>query len=100
MKCVKCKCDNNYSSNYCKECGNKFTKKEQNKAKRWKLVWFLEKKDKIKSLWKFSFITDSKIFKIATILIVLGIGIYSFFINGINFKLLKSDYYKLQYNIT
>lgn len=98
MKCKKCKSDNNYSYNYCKKCGNKFTKKEQNKAKRWTLVWFLEKKDKIKSLWKFSFITDHILFKIATVLIFLGIGIYSFFTNGINLKILGSDNYKIQYN--
>lgn len=98
MKCVKCKSKNNYNSNYCKKCGNKFSKKEQKKAKRWTLVWFLEGIDKIKSLWKFSFITDHILFKIATVLIVLGIGIYSFFTNGINLKILTGDNYKLQYN--
>lgn len=98
MKCIKCKSNNSYHSNYCKKCGNKFTKQEKDKAKRWTLVWFLEKKDQIQSLWKFNFITDHILFKIASLLIILAIGIYSFLINGSHLKLLTGDNYKLQYN--
>ena len=98
MKCIKCRTKNIGSANYCKKCGNKFLEVEQKAAKKWTLVWFLEGIDKIKSLWKFSFITDHILFKVASITLVLGIGIYSFNINGSNLKILESTNYQIQYN--
>lgn len=98
MKCIKCRTVNINKANYCKNCGYHFSKKEQEAAKKWSFVWFLEKIDKVKSLWKFSFITDHILFKIASVAIVLGIGIYSCFANGTHLKILKTDEYQLQYN--
>lgn len=98
MKCIKCTTKNINSANYCKKCGNKFLEEEQKAAKRWTLVWFLEWIDKIKSLWKFSFITDHILFKIGMLLIVLGIGIYSIITNGNKLKILESENYQIQYN--
>lgn len=98
MKCIKCQTENVNKANYCKNCGNHFTKKEQESAKKWSFVWFLEKIDKIKSIFDFSIVTDHIAFKIASILVILGIGLYSFFSNGINLRLLESDQYKIQYN--
>lgn len=98
MKCIKCTTKNINSANYCKKCGNKFLEAEQKSAKRWSLVWFLERIDDIKSLWKFSFITDHIAFKIGSILAVLAVGVYSIITNGSNLKILESDDYQIQYN--
>jgi len=98
MKCIKCRDNNINQANYCKKCGYHFSEAEQNAAKKWTLVWYLELFDKIKSLNKFSFITDHIVFKIISIIVVLSIGIYSFVTNGINLKLLESDNYSIQYN--
>lgn len=98
MKCIKCTTKNINSANYCRRCGNKFLLEEQKAAKRWTLVWFLEWIDKIKSLWKFSFITDHILFKIGSVLVVLGIGIYSVIVNGNKLKIEENPNYKIQYN--
>lgn len=87
MKCIKCQTKNINSANYCRKCGNKFLEEERKAAKKWTLVWFLEGIDKIKSLWKFSFITDHIIYKIISVLLVLGVGIYSVLENGNTLKI-------------
>lgn len=98
MKCIKCQTKNINSANYCRKCGNKFLEVEQKSAKKWTLVWYLEGIDKIKSLWKFSFITDHIIYKIITVLIVLGLGIYSIIENGNTLKIKENKNYQIQYN--
>lgn len=98
MKCIKCLEKNISSANYCKTCGNKFLEEEQKAAKKWTLVWFLEWLDKIKSLWKFSFITDHILYKISSVIIVLGIGIYSIIVNGNKLKIKEDPSYQIQYN--
>lgn len=98
MKCIKCTAKNINSANYCRKCGNKFLEEEQKAAKRWTLVWFLEWIDKIKSLWKFSFITDHILFKIASVLVVLAIGIHSLITNGSHLKIEENTNYKIQHN--
>ena len=98
MKCIKCKEKNINSASYCRKCGNKFLEEEKKAAKRWTIVWFLEWIDKIKSLWKFSFITDHILFKITSVLVVLSIGIYSVIIHGNNLKIEEDKNYQIQYN--
>lgn len=98
MKCIKCEEKNINSANYCKKCGNKFLEEEQKNAKKWTLVWFLEGIDKIKSLWKFSFITDHILFKIGSVLVVLFIGIISVITNGNKLKIEENSNYQIKYN--
>ena len=98
MKCIKCKTKNINKANYCKKCGYHFSKKEQEASRKWSFVWFLEKKDKIMSIIDLSIITDNIFFKIASIVLILGVGVYSILTNGINLKLLESKDYKIQYN--
>lgn len=98
MKCTKCNKDNIISANYCKYCGYQFNKKEKEKAKRKTLVGkieFLENAYEICTLKK---ITGHIIYKIATLIIVLLIGITLVCKNGTNVKILKSDNYKIKYN--
>lgn len=98
MKCIKCTEKNINSANYCKKCGYNFSDIERNAARRWSFVWFLEKIDKIKEIFDLSFITDHIVFKIISILVILGIGILNFLDKGVNLKILESSNYKVQYN--
>ena len=105
MKCKKCSCKNINSANFCNNCGNKFTEKEQKKAKRWTLVWLLEGYDKLMSYIDLSFLGDhiknkalKVLYKLSSVIIVLAIGIYLLIANGINVKVLEGEDYKVQYN--
>ena len=98
MKCIKCKTNNINKANYCKNCNYKFSEKEQKIAKRKTLIGKIEMIEDIYNICSFKVITDHILFKIATIIIVLSIGIYFLITNGSNLKLLESDNYKIQYN--
>lgn len=102
MKCRKCKTENRACASYCMKCRYEFTKEEQDqaKSKSWEgiVVKILEKKGKIMSYLNLSFITGKLWFKIASIILILGIGIVSCFQNGIHLKIIKSDNYQINYN--
>ncbi|MBE6146864.1 MAG: zinc ribbon domain-containing protein [Firmicutes bacterium] len=98
MECIKCQTKNINKANFCKKCGYHFSKAEQDSAKKGTFVWVLEKVNDLKSILDLSFITENIIFRILTIILILGIGIYSWITNGINIKLLENPNYKIQYN--
>ncbi len=98
MKCTKCKDKNIIKACFCKNCRRKFTKEEQELAKKKSIVGLLEKVEKIYNTLNLSFITDNIIFKILSILLVLLIGISYYFNNGFYFKLLNSKEYDINYN--
>lgn len=98
MKCGKCKSVNVHNANYCKKCAYHFTKADQETAEKKTFVGFLKKVEKIKSYIDLSFITDELWFRIVSIVIVLGVGIYSFVTCGINLMIEESDEYTAQYN--
>ena len=98
MKCKKCEYVNVNHANYCYECGNEFTKKEQ-KAAQGKSVW--HKLVKLKDWYDkltLSKITGSIIFHVFTIIITILIGGYFIYKNGYQMKLLENDNYTYQYN--
>lgn len=98
MECIKCQTKNINKANYCKKCGYHFSEAEQEAAKKWTFVWILEKIDDLKGILDLSFITENLIFRFVIIVLVLGIGVYSFITKGIDLKFLESDYYKIQHN--
>lgn len=98
MKCKKCKTDNINQANYCKRCGNKFTDEEKKEAHKWTFVWFLEGLENIKKACKLEFITDIPIIKYGSIVVILALGVLSYFYNGNDLHLLESENYKIQYN--
>lgn len=102
VKCRKCETENRACASFCKNCRYEFTKEEQNKAKNKSLegiiVRIIERVGKIKSVIDLSFITDKLWFQIASIVVVLGIGVFSCFQNGVHLKILKSDIYQINYN--
>lgn len=103
MKCIKCLTKNINEANYCKNCGYKFDDREREAAKRWTPVWILEKIEKfikiIKGEFDFlSFITDTLVYKIISILVVLAIGIGMCLSDGRELKIKESPNYDIQYS--
>lgn len=97
MKCKKCKTNNITKAIYCKKCGNEFLEDERKKARRKTFIGKIERIEDIYNTITLSKITSHILFKIFTILIVLGIGIYFWISNGISLKLLNSEYYDIKY---
>ena len=100
MKCTKCKSDNIVKANYCSKCGNKFTDKEKDASYNKTIYGKIEKLEKLKDIVTLDIITGNIIFKICSLLIVLGIGVYFLLTMGWNTKLLDVDNYELFYNKT
>ncbi len=98
MRCRKCKDSNITQANYCKKCGNKYTTQEQTKARKKTFVGHLEEFEKIYNILNLDFITGHILFKIATLIVILSIGIFIWINDGINVKLLNSNEYTIQYN--
>lgn len=100
MKCSKCGCENIIKANYCKECKNKFTKEEREKAYNKTLFGKIELIEKWYSRLTLQEITGHIVFKICSIGVILVIGIYMLFTMGITTKILDSNDYKIYYNET
>lgn len=98
MKCHKCKSENVLKANYCQECGEKFTEKEKEEAYNKTFFGKIDSIKKIKDIATLNAITSNIIFKIASLLVVLGIGLYFLFTMGINTKILNSKDYEIFYN--
>ena len=98
MKCRKCKKENILKAKYCQKCGEKFTDKEREEAYNKTIFGKIDFFQKMKSIATLNFITGNIFFKIASLLIVLGIGLYFLFTMGINTKILNSKDYQINYN--
>lgn len=98
MKCIKCKYKNPYQANYCYKCGNKFTEEERKKASNEGITGLLKTGRKLYDALTLSTITSNIYFRIISVLIVLGIGIYGIIIHGYKLKIEESDSYTYQYN--
>lgn len=98
MKCSRCSTKNIIKATYCKKCGTKFTKKEQELAYSKTIFGKYDLYKKWKDRFSLKFITDSIYFKIIIILVILAAGLYSWYINGLDLKILESDAYEIYYN--
>ncbi len=98
MKCHKCKYENIVKASYCQKCGEKFTDKEKEIAYNKTIYGKIDKLKEIKDIVTLNIITGNIVFKIASLLIVLGIGLYFLLTVGINTKILKSNDYQIFYN--
>lgn len=102
MICAKCSTMNEYKVNYCKECGTKFEAEDHEKAFNdsfpGKLQNFINKaKDN-----PYSKITGSIYFKIISLVVVIGIGIFCYYqktgIASDKFQFVATEDYSVQYN--
>ncbi len=98
MKCHKCNSENVLKANYCQKCGEKFTDEDKEKAYNKTIFGKIDALIKIKDIATLNAITGSIVFKIVSLLIVLGIGLYFLFTMGINTKILNSKDYRIFYN--
>ncbi len=98
MKCIKCKTDNVHNANYCKKCAYHFSEEEQKAAESITFVGYLKKFENIKKKITLDFITGELWFKILSIVIVLGVGIYFAVTNGFYLKIEESDNYTGNHN--
>lgn len=98
MKCIKCLTKNIYKADYCQNCGYHFSKKEKKAARRTTLIGKIELIEEAYAICTLKKFTGHTLFKIATILIVLFIGLYFTFSKDNTLKILDNDYYLIQYN--
>ena len=98
MKCKKCKFENIVKASYCHKCGNKFSDDEKEMAYKKTIYGKIETFEKWKDIISLDVITGNIVFKIVSLIVVLGIGLYFLFTMGINTKLLNSKDYKIFYN--
>ena len=98
MKCSQCGENNIVSASYCEKCGASFTKEEKKKARSKTLVGRLEKIENIYEICTLKKITDSLLFKISSIAIVLFVGFFVWTQNGSHVQILENENYQIQYN--
>lgn len=98
MKCSKCAEENIIKANYCQKCGNKFSDKEKEKAYNKTVYGKYDLFKKWYSRLSLEAFTSHIIFKIASLVIILAVGIYTLLTIGINTKILNSDDYEIFYN--
>ena len=102
MRCTKCATTNAYKVNYCKDCGAKFEVSDYEKAFNESFSGKLQHLiDEIKDN-PFSKITGSIYFKIISLVVVLGIGIFCYYqktgIASDKFQFVATEDYSVQYN--
>ena len=98
MICSKCNTKNIVKAKYCKKCKKEFSDEEREKAYN-KTIWHkLEKIEEWYNHLTLETITGHILFKIGSLLIVLGIGIYYWLTIGINTCLLQSKDYDVYHN--
>ena len=98
MKCQKCNHHNVSQANFCFKCGNPFTKEEKENAINKSIVTKYNNLKEWYDKLTLSKITSHVVFKIVTVLIVLFVGIYSIYKDGIRFKVIEGDGYTYKYN--
>ncbi len=97
MKCKNCNTENILKADYCKSCGNHFTREEKDAAYD-KTIF--GKIDKISDLWsklKLENITGNRWFKVFSL---AGLAVYCVIvmtINGRSMRILDSDMYEIDY---
>lgn len=98
MHCPKCLKYVPYGAKYCQSCGEAIPTDERSNAYK-KTIW--GKLQRIEDWYKtlaLKKITDSVIFKVLILLIILGIGLFNVYRNGTQLKIMDSDMYNVQYN--
>jgi hypothetical protein len=97
MVCNKCNNENILDANYCIYCGNKYSRKEKYRARRYTFVGLLETMDNIGNIKCIAIITKNKIVRVLAIIAVLLIGLVNIIINGYNMKLTKNNNYSIMH---
>ena len=97
MKCSNCNTENMLKAGYCKECGQQFTQQEKDAAYNKTVFGFVDRLENIWGYLSLDFITGSRWFR-AAVLVVLAV--YAGFVmtaNGNKMKIMDSDSYDVTY---
>lgn len=98
MKCSQCGMENIVQAKFCRGCGHAFSSEEQEVAYQ-KTIF--GKLDAIEAWWNrlsLKVVTEHMLFRILVIVGILGYGVYMFYQNGAQLRILESDAYRIQYN--
>lgn len=98
MICKHCKEKNIYKAQFCSKCGHPFSEKDREEAYSKTIFGMINKLEELYSWMSLDKITGSTLFKVASIAVVLGLGIVSVYKNGTEFRILDHDSYDVQYN--
>jgi len=98
MNCNKCKQKNIKKANYCKYCGNEFSEKEKEIAKNKGFIATIKRMEKWYNRLTLKVITNSKIFKVLVVLVMVCLGIWNLSKENVTFHILENDSYKVKYN--
>ena len=98
MKCSKCGFENIVRASYCNKCGEEFKDEERKKAYKKTIYGRIETLENLKAIITLEKVTGHIAFKIISLLIVLGIGLYFLFTMGVDTRLLESKDYEIFYN--
>ncbi len=98
MKCKKCHKKNRKIANYCRYCGNPFTKKEQEEANKKGIVAKIRKIEKWYEVCTLKVITENIFVRILILILILLPGILSLLKNGSHLKIMDTKDYEITYN--
>ncbi len=98
MKCIDCKTKNINDANYCTNCCHQFSEKEKQKAHNKTFIGLIENVEKAYNICSFKVITSHILFKIISIVIILGVGIYTVISSGNELRIEQSNNYEISYN--
>lgn len=98
MKCTKCNKNNIKKANYCKYCGNKFSEKEKKEAKSKGIIANIRKFESWYNKLTLKCITDSTIFKVLLLILIIFLGVLNLTRGNVTFHILESDKYEIKYN--
>lgn len=98
MICPDCKTNNNPKANYCCNCKREFSEEEQEKAYNKTIFHIFDIIEEWYYRINLEFITEHIAFKIFTLLVVLGIGIYFLLTKGVHTAIINDKNYDTYYN--
>lgn len=99
MICKKCNKDNLLKANYCQHCGNQFTQQDKDEAYSGTIFGKFEKLEGYAGYLKpLEFITGSKIFRIATIAVLVLYSVFVSMSGGDNLRIEDGKNYDVMFN--
>lgn len=98
MKCQDCKTKNIKKAYFCKHCGREFSEKERKNASKKGIIGLIKRIEKWYDLCTLKVITDNIIFKILSIVLLLGVGVYNLYTTGNGLRIEENNKYNIKYN--
>ena len=99
MICKKCNKENLLKANYCQHCGNRFTQQDKDDAYNGTIFGKFEKLEGYAAYFKpLEIITGSRVFRIATIAVLLLYSVFVSMSGGDNLRMVDGKDYDVMFN--